>query len=131
MHQIAFSITTLVGIILIAVIAGLSSLAGLGGGGPSIVVLILCFNYFPKDATIIVFSSILGSSFGNIINQMRKAHNKDPVLKYEYAFISLPIMFIGSFIGVFLNKLLSSLIICSVIIFTSAQSLKNIYNRFL
>lgn len=65
----------IVGCIAISVISGLSSLAGLGGGGPNIVVLILCFNFMPKEATIVVFACILGSSFGNMVNQMRKAHN--------------------------------------------------------
>jgi hypothetical protein len=70
-----FTLAHIIGTILIALIAGLSSLAGLGGGGPSIVIYMACFNILPKDATIIVFSSILGSSFGNLVNQMRKALN--------------------------------------------------------
>ncbi len=67
---------------MIAIIAGLSSIAGLGGGGPSLVVIILFFNYYPKDATIVVFASILGSSLGNLINQMQKAFNSQPIIKY-------------------------------------------------
>lgn len=56
-------------------IAGLSSLAGLGGGGPNVVVLILFFNTLPKEATIIVFACIMGASFGNIVNQTQRALN--------------------------------------------------------
>lgn len=55
------------------VIAGLSSLAGLGGGGPNVVVMMMFFDILPKDATLIVFACVLGSSFGNIINQMRRS----------------------------------------------------------
>lgn len=64
-----------IGCLLMGLISGLSSLAGLGGGGPNIVVMILCFNIMPKHATIAVFASILGSSFGNMVNQMQTAFN--------------------------------------------------------
>lgn len=66
---------TLLGTILIPSITGLSSLAGLGGGGPSLVVFIMFFDYLPKDANIIVFTSILGATLGNCFNQMTKSHN--------------------------------------------------------
>jgi uncharacterized membrane protein YfcA len=56
-------------------IAGLASLAGLGGGGPNVVILIIFFDLLPKDATIVVFACIMGSSFGNMANQMRTAFN--------------------------------------------------------
>ena len=42
------SFATIIGTILIPLISGLSSLAGLGGGGPSLVVFIMFFNYLPK-----------------------------------------------------------------------------------
>lgn len=38
----------LFGCLAMMIIAGLSSLAGLGGGGPNVVVLILFFNTLPK-----------------------------------------------------------------------------------
>jgi hypothetical protein len=65
-----------VGCLIMGLIAGLSSLAGLGGGGPNVVVMIVFFDLLPKDATIAVFASIMGSSFGNMVNQMRTAFNK-------------------------------------------------------
>ena len=78
----------------------------------------------------IVFTSILGATVGNTLNQMRKSHNGQPIIKYKYAFVSLPIMFIGSFVGVYLNALLPSLVICSIIVYTSTTSLPKIYERF-
>jgi uncharacterized membrane protein YfcA len=64
-----------VGCLLIGLIAGLASLAGLGGGGPNVVILIIFFGLLPKEATIVVFASIMGSSCGNMANQMRTAFN--------------------------------------------------------
>ena len=124
------SLSTIFGSICIALIAGLSSMAGLGGGGPSLVIFIIFFNYLPKDANMIVFTSILGATVGNCLNQMRKSYNNEPVIQYKYAFVSLPIMFIGSFLGVYLNSLLPSLAICGIIVYTSSTSLPKIYQRF-
>ena len=66
------SVTHIVGCILIMIISGLSSLAGLGGGSPNITLLILFFNVLPKDATIMVFACVFGSACGNMVNQMRR-----------------------------------------------------------
>lgn len=111
-------------------IAGLSSLAGLGGGGPNIVVLIIFFDMMPKDATIAVFASILGSSFGNMVNQMQTAFNNEPMIRYKYAFITLPLMFIGSLIGVLMNRLLPSVVIVAIIIAVASYSIPKIFQRY-
>lgn len=124
------SLFTVIGSVLIPVIAGLSSLAGLGGGGPSLVVFITFFNYIPKDANIIVFTSILGATLGNCINQMTKAHDGRPIIRYNYAFVSLPIMFIGSYLGVYLNSFLPSAVICAIIVIQSIMSLPKIKKRY-
>ena len=105
-------------------------MAGLGGGGPSLVVFIIFFNYLPKDANMIVFTSILGATLGNFMNQMRKSYNGEPLIQYRFAFLSMPIMFIGSFLGVLLNKFLPSLAICGIIVYQSSTSLPKIYERF-
>lgn len=125
------SFLTLIGSLLIPTISGLSSLAGLGGGSPSLVVFIMFFNYLPKDANIIVFTSILGATLGNCINQMTKAHNGEPIIQYKFAFVALPIMFIGSYFGVYLNSFLPSAVICSIIIYQSVTSLPKIRKRFI
>lgn len=63
------------GSILAFFIAGFASLAGVGGGTPHLVVIMILFNYTPKDSTIIVFSSILGTTIGNVLSQMKKKIN--------------------------------------------------------
>jgi len=91
----------------------------------------MCFNYLPKDANIIVFTCILGATLGNCFNQMTKSHNGEPIVQYKYAFVALPIMFIGSYFGVYLNNFLPSAVICAIIVIQSAMSLPKIKKRFL
>lgn len=129
-YMFPVSFSTLIGTILIPLITGLSSLAGLGGGGPSLVVFITFFNYLPKDANIIVFTSILGATLGNCVNQMTKSHNGHPIIQYKYAFVSLPIMFIGSYFGVYLNSFLPSLIVSGIVVVQSITSLSKIKQRY-
>lgn len=109
---------------------GLATIAGVGGGSIALVILMTFFNYLPKDATMVVFCSILGASIGNVINLITKAHNGRPLIQFHLVFISLPIMFTGSFIGVLLNKLLPSLVICSIIVAVFGSTICKTYRRF-
>jgi len=65
----------ILGCLLMMLVTGFNSMAGLGGGGTNVVILILFFQMLPKHATIIVFACIFGASFGNMINQMRRSIN--------------------------------------------------------
>lgn len=110
--------------------AGVHSLAGLGGGGPHIALLILSFGLLPKEATIVVFACIFGTAFGSTVNQMRRALNHRPVINYSYTLVTIPLMTIGAILGVFVNRLLPSLATVSIIVGLSAKGLPKMWNRF-
>ncbi len=57
------------------IVAGFASLAGVGGGTPHLVLLMLLYNYTPKNSTIVIFSAILGTTLGNVLSQMTKKIN--------------------------------------------------------
>ena len=126
-----FSTSTIIGTILIPIITGLTSLAGLGGGGPALVVFIAFFNYLPKDANIIVFISVFGATLGNCVNLMTKSHDGRQLVHYKYSLVALPIMFIGGFIGVSLNSLFPSLALCAIAVGQACNSLPKIMRRYL
>jgi uncharacterized membrane protein YfcA len=89
------------------------------------------FEYLPKDASLVVFGCVLGTSFGNTYNLIYKAFNDKPIIQYHIAFVSIPFMFVGSFIGVLMNQLFPSIITYSIIITVFLISLKRTYNRFI
>lgn len=68
---------------------------------------------------------------GNLINQMRKSFNKKPLIQYHLAFASIPIMFAGSFIGIFLNKILPSVVIVGLICLMTGISIRNVFSKFI
>jgi len=61
---------------------------------------------------------------------MQTALNNEPIVHYNYAFVILPIMFMGALIGVFLNKLLPSFVLMLIIVGVAFNSLPKIYGRF-
>jgi len=115
---------------LIAIITGLTSLAGIGSGGPALAVFISFFNYLPKDANIIIFTSTFGATLGNCLNQMTKAHNGRPVIQYKYSLVCLPIMFVAGYFGVWMNSFLPSLAICVIFIVLISNALPKLFRRF-
>ena len=53
------------------VMTSLHSITGVGGGAPSIVILILLLGLIPKQATIVGFACIFGAALGYVIDRMR------------------------------------------------------------
>ena len=112
------------------VIGGLHALAGLGGGGPNVVILILLFGMVPKQATIAVYGAIFGSAFGNMINQTRRLVDRQQIINYDFASITIPIVFIGAQFGVMINQFLPSVATISFIIILNAQKTIGTLGRF-
>lgn len=52
------------------------------------------------------------------------------MIRYQYAFVTLPLMFIGSLIGVLLNRWLPSVAIVTIIIGVATYSFPKIYQRY-
>ena len=124
------SFEAVIGSFIVAFISGVSTLAGLGGGGPMISFLILLFYYSPKVSTLMVYCLILGGTLGNVINQASTVVNGRPMIIFRYCFVSIPFMFCGSLIGVLINKYFPSAAVVGLIIVTTLSSLKNIYIKF-
>ena len=125
-----FGTLEIIGLALMMILAGLHALAGLGGGGPNVVILILLFGMLPKQATIAVYGAIFGSAFGNIINQSRRMVGKTQIINYKYASITIPIVFIGSQFGVMINQLLPSAATILFIILLNSYKAWGIIGRF-
>jgi uncharacterized membrane protein YfcA len=131
MHSLfPLSFEAIVGSFIIAFIAGVSTLAGLGGGGPIISFLILLFYYSPKVSTLMVYCLILGGTLGNVTNQASTLVNGRPMIIYRYCFVSIPFMFAGSLIGVLINKYFPSVVVVGLIMVAIVNSIKTIYAKF-
>lgn len=122
---------TIIGLVLTFIVGGFSSLTGIAGGAPHLVILMLLYNYSPKHSTIVIFSCLLGTTMGNVLSQMRQKINNEPIIQYKYAFISIPILFIGSIIGVLINQIFPTILITGYIFYWVSKSIKDIYKKFI
>ncbi len=52
------------------------------------------------------------------------------MIRYQYAFVVLPLIIIGSLIGVLLNRLLPSAMVITTIIVVASQSIPKILKRY-
>lgn len=105
-------------------------MAGLGGGGPMLAILLVIYNYPPKKSTLLVYALILGATIGNVVNQATTSFKGRTMVKYRYAFVAIPFQFMGSLFGVIINKYFPSLFVCLLIVITTAKTLSGIYRKF-
>lgn len=125
-----FTLMNFIGTIFLMIATVLSSLSGLGGGGVIIPSLIMFYDYLPKDATIVVYCCILGTSLGNVSNLLQDSIDGKPLINYEMMFISIPFVFTGAILGVVLNKFLPSIAICLIIIYLFFKTIMKTVKRF-
>jgi uncharacterized membrane protein YfcA len=101
------------GIYVLAIIMGLGTMAGIGGGGIVIPLLMILFGFDTKGAIAISGFSIFLCSVVRYIVNIKEMHPEKNavVIDYGLATIMLPTVLTGSLIGVFLNVMLPPLIL--------------------
>ena len=106
----------------------LSTIAGIGGGGVVVPLLMTFFDFDTKEAIAISGFSILLCSVTRFAFNYRLKHpEKDSVaLDYNLASVMLPTVLMGSFIGVLVNvsfpPLILQIILTIVLLFLTIQS---------
>jgi uncharacterized membrane protein len=93
-------------------------------------ILLMSYNYTPKKSTLLIYALILGATMGNVINQATTSVKGKAMIKYRYAYVAIPFMFLGSLFGVIINKYFPNLFITVLILATTGNTLKGIYKRF-
>jgi uncharacterized membrane protein YfcA len=97
-----------VGAFTLAITISLCNAAGIGGGGIIVTIGITLFTFSPKEA---VAMSNFVIFFGCITRYIRNFHNKHPLkdatsIDYGIVTCQLPLVMLGTFVGVQVNELL-------------------------
>lgn len=115
MHKDLFpmEIREFVGIIILPVLMTLSTVAGVGGGGVVVPLIMVFYEFSTKKAIAISGFSILTSSLTRYVYTLNSKHpDKDAVVvDYGIASVMLPSVLIGSYIGVIFNVWFPALIL--------------------
>eukprot|EP00347_Sterkiella_histriomuscorum_P013136 403365874 len=112
-HKDVFPILGLefMGLFLLIVIMSLSTMAGIGGGGVVIPFCMTFFSFETKNAIALSGLTILSCSITRYIVSINERHpeRNSVVIDYNLAAIMLPIVLVGSMIGVLVNVAFPSL----------------------
>eukprot|EP00347_Sterkiella_histriomuscorum_P009630 403340471 len=107
----------LIGLILLCGIMTLSTMAGVGGGGVVIPFCMTFFTFQTKNAIAMSGFTILTCSIVKFVYGLNEHHpEKDAVIiDYSLATIMLPVVMMGSMIGVLLNIMFPSLLLQTIL----------------
>ena len=103
----------LLGAVSLAITISLWNAAGIGGGGIIVTIGIILFHFSPKEAVAISNFVIF---FGCITRYLRNFKNKHPLkdataIDYGIVTCQLPLVMLGTFIGVQVNELLAETLV--------------------
>ena len=93
---------------------GISNMAGVGGGGITMPVLLVILGFLPSEAVPISnFMIFLGCVTRLIVNFKDKhpIYKHKPAIHFDYMIILLPMALIGTLLGVFINLIFPDLLI--------------------
>jgi len=132
-HKDIFPLTLreIIGAVLVIILSGLSTSGGLGGGSVLTPLLLTFYQYTANKSITLGYVLIFGGSLGNFLNIafQRDIKTGKPLIIYDLALIMVPLMLLGSSIGVLLNKMLAPVLIISGLVFLLMITLRRIYNK--
>ena len=101
----------IVGLILMFCLISMSNAGGLSGAGSNIPIMLIFFNFTMAQAVpVSAFVAVCSTTFRFILNYNQRHPNKPErvCINYEIIMLTMPSVFLGSFIGVFLGTYLES-----------------------
>ena len=135
-HKQIFPITFLevIGLITFAAFMALSNIAGIGGGGVAVPLLIGFFHLDTKEAIAVSSLNIAITTLTRFILNFHRKHPEKPnvsVIDYNILTIMMPTCMAGAQIGAFILITFPDLYIVIALTFTVAALCKETYNRAL
>ena len=99
----------IVGLVLMFILIAMSNAGGLSGAGSNIPIMLIFFNFSMAEAVpVSAFVAVCATTFRFILN-FNQPHPVKPervCINYEIIMLTMPAVFMGSFIGVFFGTLL-------------------------
>lgn len=132
-HKTIFPMTDreMFGSILLVFLVGMANTGGLGGAFIASPILMIIFNYDPIPAIRLVYCITFGGAIGNFINTAlaKRPKSLKPLIDYDAALICMPLLMLGTNIGILLNSLLPAILTLGTIVLVMFQSLQKIYKK--
>jgi len=112
-------------------VTGLSNTGGSGGSTLSTLLLLIFFNYSENKAVMIAYALVFGGSLGNFVSTGFGTNPKTgkPYINYDVILLSMPLMLLGSSIGVVLNRMVAPVLITIGLVIVMLKSVGKIYKK--
>jgi len=125
------TVSEIIGLILIILVAGLANTGGIGGGTLLTSILIMFFYYSENQALAIVYSLVFGGSLGNFINIVgrKDPKTKKPLINYDLALLCMPTMVLGTTIGVILGRMVAPIVLILGIVIVTTFTLLKVFKK--
>lgn len=128
-----------IGTVLMFVLIGLSNAGGLSGAGSNIPIILIFYNLNMDRAVPLSACVACAATLFRFVFNFKGKHPRDPkrnLINYEMVMVSMPLVFLGSFIGVILGKRIGHtaqlcVFECTVAwsIYTTAQKAISMYKK--
>jgi len=96
------------------ILIGMAAASGIGGGGMVMPIVIIFFGYYAEEAVSLSNFSIMTSGILRFVMNYSQKHperNERLAIDYDTVLLLLPMVLLGSSVGVLLNKILPSVVI--------------------
>ena len=128
-HKVPFDSPVMegVGLVLMFILIALSNAGGLSGAGSNIPIMLIFFQLDMSEAVpISAFVAVVATTFRFILNFKQKHPNNSErnCINYEIVQLTMPCVFLGSFLGVMLGKAIGQLAQICVFGITVAWSIQ-------
>ena len=132
-HKSVFPITTreAVGSFIAVLVSGLANSGGIGGGTLLTSLMLTLFNYSTNKSISIVYCMLFGASLGSFLSvcRMKDKDTKKPLINYDVALICLPLMLLGTNLGMILSRSLPSILTLIGMVIVNSIILKKTFVR--
>ena len=98
-------------------LVGLANVAGIGGGGITVPIVMICWGCSTKESVAISGATIFVGSVVRFFYSIDRKHpeKKATSIDYGIVIVMLPLVLVGSFTGVLVNIILPPLILSSIL----------------
>lgn len=98
-------------------LVGLANVAGIGGGGITVPIVMICWGFSTKESVAISGATIFVGSVVRFFYSIDRKHpeKKATSIDYGIVIVMLPLVLVGSFTGVLVNIILPPLILSSIL----------------
>lgn len=105
------------GFLILPTLVGLANVAGIGGGGITVPIVMICWGFSTKESVAISGATIFVGSVVRFFYSLDRKHpeKKATSIDYGIVIVMLPLVLVGAFTGVLVNIILPPIILSTVL----------------